>query len=205
MAWAATIVGDIDGALRLALVSLEELRGQDEPYWTAVAFLTVGSYEKATGRYDDAQRDLGEAQAQAERFGYAWLATWSRVQLGTLAVARGRLDQARALLDEELAVSLAAYGTQNLTLSLAAFAQLALAEGDPERAALLAGMVDGLRRRAGLGVWPVIGREEADLAAQIRQALGAERFDEASAAGARLSRREAVAAARDQRTGTPES
>jgi len=201
MSWASTIVGDSCGAIRQASVSLDELRGQDEPYWTAVAVLTVGYIQKAAGHYDDALRHLSEARALAERSGYAWLATFSRVQLGTLAVARGRLDEARTLLDEELAASLAAYSTQNVTLSLAAFAQLAFAEGDPGRAALLAGATEGLRRRAGLGVWPEPQRGEADLATQIRQALGADRFDQVYAAGARLSRREAVAAARDQRTG----
>jgi hypothetical protein len=199
MSWAATISGDLDSATRLASAALEELRSQDEPYWTAVALVTVGSDERATGRYDDAQRDLSEARTLAERFGYAWLA---KVQLGSLAVVRGRLDEARALLDEGLAVSLAAYSTQNVTLVLAAFAGLAFAEGDLERAALLAGAVEGLRRRAGLAVWPAVGREEGDLAAQIRQALGADRFDQAYAAGARLNRRDAAAAARDQRTGT---
>jgi hypothetical protein len=94
------------------------------------------------------------------------------------------------------AASLAAYTTQNVTLALAAFARLAFAEGDLERAALLAGAVDGLRRRADLAVWPAVRREEADLAAQLRQALGAGRFDGAYDAGARLSRRDAVAAAR---------
>jgi predicted ATPase len=195
--WAATISGDLNSAIRQASASLEELRDQDEPYWTAAAVITVGSHERAAGRYDEAQRDLSEAHALAERFGYAWLAAFSRVALGTLAVVRGRLEEARALLDEELAVSLAAYSTQNVTLVLAAFARLAFAEGDLERAALLAGAVEGLRRRVGLAVWPAIGREEADLAAQIRQALGADRFGQAYAAGARLNRRDAVAAARD--------
>jgi predicted ATPase len=205
MAWAATIARDSDGALRLTSASLDELRGQDEPYWTAVAVLSIGYIEKAAGRYDDALRHLSEARELAERSGYAWLATWSRVQLGTLAMVRGRLDDARALLDEELAAGLAAYSTQNVTLSLAAFAQLAFAEGDPERAALLSGAVEGLRRRAGMGVWPEPRRGEADLAAQIRQALGADRFDQAYAAGTRLSRREAVATARAQPTGTQAS
>ena len=149
------------------------------------------------GRYDDGQRHMSEAHALAERFGYAWLATFSQLQLGILAVARGRLDEARALLDEGLAVSLAGYSTQNVTLALAAIARLALAEGDLERAALLAGAVDGLRRRAGVAVWPAVRRREVDLAAQLRQALGPDRFDQAYAAGARLNRRDAVAAARD--------
>ena len=202
MAWAAPIVGDIDGSLREASAALEELRSQDEPYWTAVAVLTVGEFERAVGRYDDAQRHLSEARELAEQFGYAWLATFSRARLGILAVTRGRLDEARALLDEGLAVSLAAYGTRRVTLVLAAYARLANAEGDLERAALLAGAVEGLRRRAGLAVWPAVRQEEADLAAQIRLALGADRFDQAYAIGARLNRRDAVAAARDQRTGT---
>jgi predicted ATPase len=197
MAWAATISRDADGAFRQVYASLEELRSQDEPYWTAAAVVTAGSYELFAGRYDDGQRHLSEAHALAERFGYAWLATFTQLQLGTLAVARGRLDEARALLDEGLAVSLAGYSTQNVTLALAAFARLALAEGDLERAALLAGAVEGLRRRAGVAVWPAVRRAEADLAAQLRQALGADRFDRAYAAGARLNRRDAVAAARD--------
>ncbi|HEY6313048.1 MAG TPA: hypothetical protein VIY52_19900 [Streptosporangiaceae bacterium] len=198
MSWAATISGDLNSAIRQASASLEELRDQDEPYWTAVAVITtVGSHQRAAGRYDDAQHDLSEAHALAERFGYAWLAAFSRVALGILAVVRGRLDEARALLDEGLAVSLAAYSTQNVTLVLAAFAGLAFAEGDVERAALLAGAVEGLRRRADLAVWPAIAREEDDLAAQIRQALGTDRFDQAYAAGARLNRRDAVAAARN--------
>jgi hypothetical protein len=42
-------------------------------------------------------------------------------------------------------------------------------------------------------------QQEAELAAQVRQALGATRFDELSAAGARLSQREAVAAVKDSK------
>jgi hypothetical protein len=162
-----------------------------------VAAGAVGNFEKAAGRYDDAQRHLSEAHALADRFGYAFLATYSQMRLGALAVARGRLDEARALLGDGLAVSLAAHSTQNTTEALAGFAQLAFADGDLERAALLAGAAEGLRRRAGLAVWPAERRQEADVTAQIRQALGAGRFDQAHAAGARLNRRDAAAAARD--------
>jgi hypothetical protein len=197
MAWAGANAGDFDGALRQASASLQELRSQDEPAWTAVAAGAVGNFEKAAGRYDDAQRHLSEAHALADRFGYAFLATYSQMRLGALAVARGRLDEARALLGDGLAVSLAAHSTQNTTEALAGFAQLAFADGDLERAALLAGAAEGLRRRAGLAVWPAERRQEADVTAQIRQALGADRFDQAHAAGARLNRRDAAAAARD--------
>ena len=73
MAWTLPIAGDLDGALREAAVSLEELRGQDEPVFTAMAAFTAGSLEMALGRYDDALRHLREARDLAERCGGDWL------------------------------------------------------------------------------------------------------------------------------------
>lgn len=202
MAWISPIVDDFDGALREASASLEQLRGQDEPFWTAMAVFTLGFLETAVGRYDDALGHLTVARDLGERFDNAWVAASARVQLGTVAVAQGRLDDARALLDEGLDLSLEDRGTHVLTLCLAAFAGLASVEGDPGRAALLAGAADGLRRRAGRRTWPSLRRGETEAVAQVREALGADRFDEAFAAGARLNLREAVAAVRDQRRAT---
>ena len=103
--------------------------------------------------------------------------------------------EARALLEEAMNLSLANHDTRNVSLCLAAFAQLALLEGDPpERAARLLGAAEGVRQRAGLRPWPTGRRDGADPAAQARQALGVDRFDQEFAAGARLSQRQAVAA-----------
>jgi predicted ATPase len=198
MAGISAVVGDFDGALRGELASLEELRGQDEPYWTTVAVLTAGLVETAMGRHDDALGHLHEARNLAERFDHAGLSAWSQVQLGILALVRGRPEEALALLDEGLELSLATHSTRNVTLCLTAFAQLAFVEGDPERAALLAGAAEGLRRRVGLRAWPLQRQGEAQMVAQIRQTLGAEPFDQVFAAAARLNRREAVAAVRDR-------
>jgi tetratricopeptide (TPR) repeat protein len=199
MASISAVAGDFDGALRGALASLERLRGQDEPFWAAVAASTAGVEEMAEGRYDDALRHLTEVRDLGERVDNARLIAWSRVQLATLAIAQGRPDDAWALLDEGLDLTLATNSTRTVTLYLAVFAQLALVEGDPERAALLAGAADGLRQRVGLGVWPLLRRGEAQLAAQARGALGADRFEEVFAAGSRLTQQEAVATARDRR------
>jgi predicted ATPase/class 3 adenylate cyclase len=199
MAWTAPVVGDLDGALRGALASLEQLRGQDEPFWMALAVGTAGLVETTVGRHDDAQRHLREARDLGKRFDDAWMAAWSRVLLGTLAVVRGRLEEARALLEEALELSLAAHSTRSVTLCLAAFGRLALVEGDAARAALLAGATEGLRRRVGLRSLVVLRQGEAELVAQVRQALGADRFEEVFAAGARLTQQEAVAAVRDRR------
>jgi len=203
LAWTLPIAGDLDRALREVTVCLEELRGQDEPFFTAMAAFTAGSLETSLGRYDDALRHLREARDAADRSGGDWLAAGSRVQPGILAVLRGRPDEARALLDEALERSLAARSTPFVTLCLAAYAQVAFAEGDPERAALLEGPAEGLGRRVGPAAWPHLRRVEADLVAQVRQKLGSDHFDRAFSAGSGLTQWEAVAIVRDQHgTGT---
>jgi tetratricopeptide (TPR) repeat protein len=199
MAWSLPIAGDLDRALQQAAASLEELRSQDEPVFTAIAVFTAGSLEMALGRYDDAQRHLREARDLAEICGGDWFAAGSRVQLGILVVLQGSLDEARTLIDEALDLTLAARSPRFVTLCLAGYARLALAQGDPERAARLKGAAEGLRRRVGLPAWPHVRRVEAELVAQLRQRLGADRFDQAFTAGSRLSQREAVAMVRDQR------
>ncbi len=198
IAWTSPITGDSDGALRQALESLAALRAQGETYWTAVAALSASHLETTTGHLDDALRHAEEARDLAGRCGYTWLAAWSRVLLGTLNVMRGRLGPARELLDEALDLSLAIYVTRNVSLCLVAYARLALAAGDPERAALLAGAADGLRRRVGMGAWPMLRQTEAALLDQVRQALSVDRFEQTYEAGTRLSQREAVAAARER-------
>jgi tetratricopeptide (TPR) repeat protein len=160
------------------------------------AAFTAGAIESALGHPDSALQHLSLMRELADRYDDAWLTASSRLQLGTLAVMQGRLEEAREQLDQALALSLAIRIIRNVTLCLAAFAQLAFAEGDPERAALLAGAAEGLQRRAGFTTWPAMRRGEAQLTAQIRQALGDDRFGQVFAAGSRLSQQEAVAAIR---------
>ena len=132
-----------------------------------------------------------------------WLAAAPRVQLGILDVVRGRPDEARTLLEEALDRSLAAHSTPFVTLCLAGYAQLAFADGDPDRAARLEGAAEGLRGRVGLSAWPHLRKLEAELVAQVRQRLGTGHFEQAFSAGSALTQREAVAIVRDQRgTGT---
>jgi tetratricopeptide (TPR) repeat protein len=192
LAWTLPITGDFDAGLREATTALEEFHGQDEPIFTAIAAFTVGSLETALGRYDDAPGHLREARDLAELTGADWFAAGSRVQLAILAIMGGSLDEARALLDEALDLSLAARSTPFVTLCLSAYARLALAESDPEQAARLAGAAEGLRQRVGLPTWPHLRQREADLVAQVRRQLGDSPFDQAFSAASQLTQRQAV-------------
>src|SRR5215207_612495 len=191
IAWILPIVGDFDGMLREASLCLEQLRDQDEPFWNAIAISTLGEAEVAIGRLDDALPHLRQVREMSEQFDNAWLGvSWS--QLATLAIMQGRLEDARALLNDGLTASLEAGSTVGLTLCLAAFARLAFVAGIPDRAAVTFGAAEGLRRRVGVRVWPSLRRGEAELVEQLKHALGADRFEEAFTTGSALSRHEAV-------------
>ena len=103
-----------------------------------MAEFAVGSLEIALGRYDDALRHLGAARDLAERSGGDWLLAASPVQLGILAVLRGRLDEARALLEERAGPEPGGPQHPVVTLCLAA-APAGAGGGGPERAARLEG------------------------------------------------------------------
>jgi predicted ATPase len=199
MAWSSPVADDFVGAMREASASLAELRDQDEPFWTALVAFTAGSLETVAGRFDDALGHLREARDLAEAFHGTWLTAAARVQLGILDVLRDRLDEAKSLLDEALNLNLAARSIAFVALNLAGYARLAFARADPGRAALLAGAAEGLRRRAGLRAWPMLRRGEAQLVAEVRQALGEEKFGQIFVAGTRLNQQEAVAAVRADR------
>jgi hypothetical protein len=85
-----------------------------------------------------------------------------------------------------------------VALCLAGFAELALAQGDPERSALLAGAAQGLLERAGLRAWPMLRQGQAELVARVRDALGQERFDQLFATGSKLKQQEALAAVHEK-------
>jgi predicted ATPase len=199
MAWVLPITGDFDEALRETLVSLAEFHGQDEPFFTAMTAFTAGSLETGLGRYDDALQHLREARDLAGRYGGDWLAAGSRVQLAILHVLSGHLSEARPLLNEALDQSLAGRSAPFVILCLAGYAWLAFADGDAERAALLEGAAQGLRRRVGLPAWPHLRRVEAELMAKVREQLGPAQFDQRFSVGSGLTQREAVAIVQDQR------
>jgi tetratricopeptide (TPR) repeat protein len=195
-AWTSAMVGDVEGALDEALAALTEFERDGEPMGSASSALTAGSLETTTGRYEHALQHLRRAHDVGIQLDNTYLCATSQILLGALALARGRPADARALLDEGLTLSLAANSSQLLALCLGLLAQLAFAEGDPDRSALLLGAADGLRRRAGLRVWPTLRRQEAALTNQLREAGGSTDFERVFTSGTQLTRPEAVSAAR---------
>jgi hypothetical protein len=192
ISWILPIVDDLDGALRAAATALDGFRRLDEPF-RAFAGLTVGMVEMALGRDEAARPHLTEVAELGVQFDNTWLTSAARAQLATLAVRSGRLEEARDLL----VASVEAFdgtepSTSSVNFSLVASAHLALAGGDPRRAATALGAADGLRRRAGLRAWPSTRRGEAVLVSRVAEELDAADHEDVFAAGAELGHREAV-------------
>ncbi|MGY2066695.1 ATP-binding protein [Blastococcus sp. SYSU DS0619] len=196
VAWVAALVRDVDGARRWLADAVDRLRRLDEPMWTALALVTSGSVAAAGGDLDEARGHVTEARRLAGRFDNPWLATVSRVVLGLLALGRHDLDAARAELSEALALAVSGRSTHCLCMVLDGAVSLALAQRDSERAAVLVGASEGLRRRAALRVWASMRRDD-ELAAAVREATGSERFGELFTTGTRLGRQDVLDLARD--------
>jgi predicted ATPase len=193
ISWILPIADDFDGALRAASRALDGFRAQNDPF-QAFAALTVGMVQIALGDDGAARTHLDMVEELGGRFDNVWLRSSARAQLALLAVRAGRLDEARALIVQSVdAGDDTELTTLTVSFSLVIAAELALAEGDTRRAAVALGAADGRRRRAGLKAWPSTRRREAELVAQVAQAADSRDFDDARAAGAQLSHREAVA------------
>jgi tetratricopeptide (TPR) repeat protein len=191
-AWVRPIAGDLDGALEAAASALAGFREHDEPL-VAWAALTAGLLEMALGRHDAAAAHLSEARELGAQQGNQWLACGAATQLASLAVIGGRLEEAHTHLHQSLdQTERTELSTQTVTFSLVAFARLALAEREVERAAVALGAADGLRRRAGLRAWPSMRRSETELTARVMSEADAGVYERAFANGTSLTQAEAI-------------
>src|SRR5262249_61234962 len=125
---------------------VDDTRPRNEPYWLSVALVTTGFALVNVGRHGEALAKVQEAGELADRFGNPWLSAIATLWLGTLALWGDRPDDARPLLDEALDLARSTHSTTVVAMSLVGFARFALRKGDAEKAALLAGAAEGLRR-----------------------------------------------------------
>ena len=189
VAWTLPIRDDFDGALTAASAALDGFRR---------ARRTVRRLRRADGRHarDDPRTTrqrtphLERVDDLGSRYGNNWLEASARTQLASLAVSAGELEAARTLLDRSVdAIDATHLSTLTLTFALVTAAQLAMADGDPQRAATALGAAHGLRQRAGVTAWPLTRRRERQLVALVAEGSDPATYEAAFAAGAELNAR----------------
>jgi non-specific serine/threonine protein kinase len=157
----------------------------------AHGYIRLGEVAQALGDYELAQQHYEASRALFEALG----TPWGRLShhFGLLALDRGDVGRARSYLVESLRLQEAKEEREWLSSSLAAFAGLAAAEGQPQRTLRLAGVVDTLQERQGAVLQPTErGRFERRVAG-ARQALSLADANAAWEAGRAMTPDQAVA------------
>jgi predicted ATPase/DNA-binding CsgD family transcriptional regulator len=184
--------GDHARSLAAREESLRLLLSLNQPFWIAQAMRLVGAASLRCGDLASAERHAAEAlarfRAEGNRFGEAL----ALGDLGNVALRRGEYAQAAELWQVQLNLT---WNAWNFRYALEAFAAIALACGEAERAARLLGAAEAYREWLGTTLVPgALPEYERDVAA-ARAALGEAAFVAAWDEGRRMSPDEARAEA----------
>jgi predicted ATPase len=184
------------GDYRVARERFEEglalFREHADPRGIELALRHVGMVAARQGEYALARQSLEESLAIARASGLKGRIANSLHYLGEVADREGNEGTARALYAESLTMFRQLGKKLRIALSSEAFAHLAARE-DAERAARLWGAAEALRERLGAPLPPNERAEYEREVAAVRQALGAEGFAVAWAAGRSLTEEQAGA------------
>jgi tetratricopeptide (TPR) repeat protein len=192
LASVAVGVGDLDGAARQYQDSVEVFKRLGYDLRVAMALSNLGAIASMRGDDERAAEYFEEAiaaQRDLDRDGLG-------ISLHNLArslIKLGRIDEARATLDESLGIARELGYRELLGYCLGGAAELAAGAGERERAVRLLGASQAVF--ASIGV-PIQGDEavsQASLTAELRTSLGDDVFDALLAEG-RTADTEAVAA-----------
>ena len=178
------------GILEEALGLYRELgdeRGEANVLWG----LGNKSYFSMAG--DGGAAMFGEALDKFRQVGDRTMEAWSLHMLGGAEVRLGQLDAAGGHLREALRHFWESGDAAGVTLVLDDLSSLALARGDPERAARLWGAARNLTNATGASLAGIVdGWIEQDVRPNVRNVLAPERLTALAQEGARLSLDEAV-------------
>src|SRR6266702_4465322 len=152
---------DYDTLVRCATESLELARASGDDFPVPTALRVISQAAARAGRAGDAVAYIEEAVAAAEAAGNDWEAGLTQATkaeiarcqagIGWIAVTSGDYDQAADSLAEALRLNQVGGQRLGIARGLEAFAALAAARQQPERAARLAGAACQLRESLGHG------------------------------------------------------
>lgn len=181
--WAHQLLGAIaafQGRVEEARVLLEESRQrfseQGMTTRVAAALRFLGSLALTSGQLNDAQTCFEESHRLAEIVQDPQSIAWAQVGQAKVKLARQQQAEARHLLEAALALGETIDDGFVRAAALDWLAGLLASEGEPERAASMWGMADGLRETAGTPRWASEQAIVQGWMGQVRATLGRTRF-----------------------------
>jgi len=151
----AAVAGDLPSARRFLEESVERYRELGVPRGLGIALSNLGDAAGQEHRFDEAIAVTTEALAIQRELGDRGRAAISLNNLGSFSLQSGDTERAREWLEECVALSFELGYKEVLAYALASFVQLCVLDGNPARAAHLAGVADQLQVDAGVLIQPV--------------------------------------------------
>jgi predicted ATPase/DNA-binding SARP family transcriptional activator len=172
-----------------ALAMFRKLGDVEGTAWSLISLGTVARYRGDTER---ASALLTESLSLSEGIGFREGIAWSVEQLGLLAAADGDPAAVR-LLRRSFELHSELRDRWRMSSVLEDLAAIALARGNPGRAARLLGAAEGIRGAIGTVIAPCERLQHNQVTKLARAALGDEEFDAAVARGLRATADELAA------------
>jgi len=189
------LAGPLEGEQRseeLAQQCLEVCRGLDDNWAVAAALNVLGWLYVGQERFSANGPLFVETLTKAQAAGDAQFIGMAEVNLAEYHLDRGEIDEATELLASCATRHRSLRLRYSVAYLLDAAARLAATQGDAARAATLLGAAANLRAAAGVSVWGSQLDRRERLIAQLRTALGAPAYEDASAHGAAMRYLEAL-------------
>ncbi len=187
--------GHYDRARELNEESLAIYREAGEPRSILIVLHNLGDIALYQRDYESAHRLFEESLARGRATGNKPVMASTLAVLSVASTRLGRLAEARRELLEGLRLVRELKALTSGTDALESTAELTLAHGAPERAALLFGASEALRERVGLRREPGLQSVQTTLIARAREALGGDAFTKSWIEGRALSFEAGVGAA----------
>ncbi|MBI5709998.1 MAG: protein kinase [Candidatus Eisenbacteria bacterium] len=187
--------GHYDSARELDEESLAIYRETGEPRSILIVLHNLGDIALYQRDYESAHRLFEESLARGRATGNKPVMATTLAALSVASSRLGRFAEARSELIEGLRLVRELKALTSGTDALESTAELALARGAPERAALLFGASEALREKVGLRREPGLQSVQTTLVARARETLGGEAFAKSWIEGRGLSFEAAVGTA----------
>jgi predicted ATPase/class 3 adenylate cyclase len=189
----ATEAGDLDGALAYDEEALAIARSADDPEPAIHALHNLAHTEWVRGDGASAMRRLEEALALARGHGVGWIVPSILNGMGTIIAERGDHARAAEAFREGLALGRSRGNSGDVVDAMEGLARLGAA--GEAKAARLFGAAARLRDEIGAPLTPTERAYLDPVMSALEEALGAEEFAAAWAAGRALSPEQAIAEA----------
>jgi predicted ATPase/DNA-binding CsgD family transcriptional regulator len=192
LGWMALAAGDAAQARESLTAAVNAFRSTPVQRWAALPLLGVAEANVGLGALDEAAANLDEATSLAHSGALTWVLGRASLIRAKLRARQGDLQEAERLAHEALNLGREAGDQLGLVDALEVLARLAAAQDSHKEGVRLWAAAQAMRDKLGYRFTTDRAANDAWLA-QAKDALGADDFAVARAAGAKLSINDAIA------------